>query len=220
LNIHTDERFYPASVFARIKSRLSFDAASPSGDHILTDPAPGEDILDGLPTRFALAAGARAAAVLVGLVAYPNEVRIIFTQRAATLRVHPGQIAFPGGKMEPHDESPIAAAVREAQEEIGLPPSHVEPLGYLNPYLTGTGFRIIPVVAKVLPCFVTALDPGEVEDTFEAPFAFLMDAANHTRGEREIAGQIRQFYAMPYGDRYIWGITAGILRNLYERLYS
>ncbi len=221
MNINNDERFHPANVFAQIKGRLSFALAPHSGDLVLSDPVIGEDdILNGQPTRLAVSAGVRAAAVLIGLVAYPEEIRIIFTQRAASLRVHPGQIAFPGGKIEAYDESPAAAALREAHEEIGLPHSHVEPLGYLDPYVTGTGFRIIPVVAKVLPSFTPTLDPGEVEDTFEAPFAFLMDAANHQRGAREIGGRMRQFYAMPYGERYIWGVTAGILRNLYERLYS
>ncbi|MEJ0094109.1 MAG: CoA pyrophosphatase [Methylocella sp.] len=220
MNINNNERFHPSSVFAQINRRLSFALTPQSEDHILSDQALGDDILDGLPTAFALAAGARAAAVLVGLVAYPQEIRIIFTQRAANLRVHPGQISFPGGKIEAQDESPAAAAVREAFEEIGLPPGRVEPLGYLDPYVTGTGFRIIPVVAKVAPGFVPTLDPGEVEDMFEAPFAFLMDAANHKLGAREIEGRMRQFYAMPYGERYIWGVTAGILRNLYERLYS
>lgn len=168
----------------------------------------------------ALAAEARAAAVLVGLVAYPGEVRVLLTQRAAALRVHSGQIAFPGGKIEAHDESPVAAALREAHEEIGLESSCVAPLGYLDPYLTGTGFCIIPVVARVSPPLALELNREEVEDAFEAPFAFLMDAANHALETREFEGRMRQFYAMPFGERHIWGVTAGILRNLYERLYS
>lgn len=161
----------------------------------------------------------RAAAVLVGLVAYPNEVRVILTQRASTLRVHSGQIAFPGGKIEAEDEGPVAAALREAHEEIGLEAGCVEPLGYLDPYVTGTGFHIIPVVAKVSPPLALRLNREEVEESFEAPFAFLMDAANHALEAREFDGRMRHFYAMPYGDRHIWGVTAGILRNLYERLY-
>lgn len=214
-----EERFAPARIFAHVAARLSFALAPPSGDQGLSDPVLGDHTLDDPALGVAMAAGARAAAVLVGLVAYPGEVRVILTQRAASLRVHSGQIAFPGGKIEAHDQSPMAAALREAHEEIGLEPGCVEPLGYLDPYLTGTGFRIIPVVAKVPPSFVLTINPAEVEDAFEAPFAFLMDPANHTRDVREFDGRMRQFYAMPYGERYIWGATAGILRNLYERLY-
>lgn len=215
-----DERFAPARVFAHIKGRLNFELDPPGGELIVSDPVIDDEVITGRPTALTLAAGARAAAVLVGLVAYPKEVRVLLTQRAASLRVHAGQIAFPGGKIESDDESPVAAALREAEEEIGLPPSHVEPLGYLDPYVTGTGFRVIPVVARIEPHFALRLNPGEVEDAFETPFAFLMDAANHALHSRELEGQLRRFYAMPYGERYIWGITAGILRNLYERLYS
>jgi 8-oxo-dGTP pyrophosphatase MutT (NUDIX family) len=215
-----DERFAPTRVFAHIKGRLTFTIEPPGHDLVLSDPVIDDEVMAGQPTALALAPGARAAAVLVGLVAYPREVRVLLTQRAAGLRVHASQIAFPGGKIESYDDSPAAAALREAHEEVGLPPAHVEPLGYLDPYVTGTGFRVIPVVARVEPHFDLRLNPGEVEDAFETPFAFLMDAANHSLHSREFDGKLRQFYAMPYGERYIWGITAGILRNLFERLYS
>lgn len=160
------------------------------------------------------------AAVLIGLVARPGEVTVILTQRSAALRVHAGQVAFPGGKIESSDESPAAAAMREAHEEIGLNSGHIEPLGYLDPYLTGTGFRIIPVVAKIKPPFDLKINHNEVEDSFEVPFAFLMNEANHALTSRIFDGRTRVFYSMPYGERNIWGATADILRNLYERLYT
>jgi 8-oxo-dGTP pyrophosphatase MutT (NUDIX family) len=110
--------------------------------------------------------------------------------------------------------------MREAHEEIGLHSGHVEPLGYLAPYLTGTGFRIIPVVAKIKPPFDLEINRNEVEDSFEVPFAFLMNEANHALTARIFDGRTRVFYSMPYGERNIWGATADILRNLYERLYT
>jgi 8-oxo-dGTP pyrophosphatase MutT (NUDIX family) len=198
-----DDLFAPRRVFANVRARLSFE--------------PGDEIVE-LPAR--LGALPRPAAVLVGLVAHPGEVRVLLTRRSTALRVHSGQIAFPGGRIDPTDESAIAAALREAQEEIGLDPRHVEPLGILGPYTTGTGFRIVPVVARLAPPFALAINPHEVEDAFEVPFAFLMNAANHAILEREMDGERRSFYAMPYAERYIWGVTAGILRNLYERLYG
>lgn len=211
--------FAPARVFDTIRSRLSLDVGATAEEIPLIDPALDRELLNEQPTIFALTAGARDAAVLVGLVARPHEVSVLLTERAAGLREHAGQIAFPGGKIEAGDETPAAAALREAQEEIGLTPGDVEPLGYLAPFVTGTGFRIIPVVARVEPRFSLSLDGGEVADAFEAPFAFLMDAANHTIDSRTFGGRLFRFYAMAYGDRYIWGATAGILRKLYERLY-
>jgi 8-oxo-dGTP pyrophosphatase MutT (NUDIX family) len=135
------------------------------------------------------------------------------------MRSHSGQVAFPGGKID-DGETPLAAALREAREEIGLAPRFVEPLGWLDPYLTGTGFRILALVAIVDPSFSLTINRDEVEDVFETPLSFLMNEANHQRQSREWQGRLRHFYAMPYQERYIWGATAGILRNLYERLYS
>ena len=134
------------------------------------------------------------------------------------MRAHSGQVAFPGGKIDA-GESPCEAALREAQEEIGLEERFIEPLGWLDPYVTGTGFSVAPLVALVEPSFVLAVNKFEVDEVFETPFAFLMDATNHRLEEREWQGRRRRFYAMPHEGRYIWGATAGILRDLYEKLF-
>ncbi len=158
------------------------------------------------------------AAVLIPIVARP-ELTVLLTQRTEGLSRHAGQIAFPGGRMEPTDRDAIATALREAQEEIGLDPSFVEPLGYLDPYRTGTGFRIFPVVSLVREGFMLKLDPREVADAFEVPLAFLMNADNHRTETRAWRGQERRFYAMPFEQRYIWGATAGIMKNMHKRLF-
>ena len=161
----------------------------------------------------------RPAAVLVPVVAHA-ELTVLLTQRTQNLPTHAGQIAFPGGKMEPKDADPVATALREAQEEIGLDPGFVEPLGFLDSYRSGTGFHIMPVVALVQPGFTLSPDPAEVADAFEVPLSFLMDPQNHQQHAREWRGRQRYFYAIPYGERYIWGATAGMIRNMHERLFA
>ncbi|SFK11250.1 8-oxo-dGTP pyrophosphatase MutT, NUDIX family [Methylocapsa palsarum] len=215
----SEEKFSPLAVFDHVRARLE-RAADRQGNRRSSSGAGLFTMMDGSVETVAEPERSMAAAVLVGLIAYPDEIKILLTQRAAALRVHAGQIAFPGGKIEQRDESPLGAALREAQEEIGLDARQVEPLGYLEPYFTGTGFRIVPAVVKITPPVALTINPDEVEDIFEVPFAFLMDQANHALHTREFEGVSRQFYAMPYGERHIWGVTAGILRNLYERLYS
>jgi 8-oxo-dGTP pyrophosphatase MutT (NUDIX family) len=160
----------------------------------------------------------RQAAVLVPVLARA-EPTVLLTQRSAALPVHAGQIAFPGGKIDSADPDPLATALREAEEEIGLARRFAEPLGYLDPFVAGTGFRVVPVVALIAPAFEPRLNRDEVDEAFEVPLEFLMTPGNHLRHRREARGFTRSFYAMPYGERYIWGVTAGILRNLYERLY-
>jgi 8-oxo-dGTP pyrophosphatase MutT (NUDIX family) len=175
-------------------------------------PAPGRPEPAGL-------AKARSAAVLLPIINRPGALSVLLTLRASDLRAHSGQVAFPGGKIDP-GETPREAALREAREEIGLEGRFVEALGWLDPYFTGTGFRVAPLVALVEPSFSLKVNKCEVEEVFEAPFAFLMDPANHRLDEREWQGRRRKFYAMPHEGRYIWGATAGILRNLYEKLFS
>ena len=202
---------------ARARARLSMSlpdhaldpAVRPaSSDYALNPPGPGPEIV----------ARAKPAAVLAPIVARPDGPTVLLTLRAAAMRSHSGQVAFPGGRIDA-GETPQAAAYREAREEIGLDPRHIEPLGWLDAYLTGTGYRILPLVAIVEPGFALALNAHEVDDVFETPLSFLMDPANHLRHELEWQGRMRRFYAMPHAGRYIWGATAGILRNLYERLY-
>ena len=180
---------------------------------------PSDYALSGQPAEPTVIAAARAAAVLLPIVNRPQGLTVLLTLRASDLRAHSGQVAFPGGKIDP-GETPREAALREAREEIGLEERYIDPLGWLDPYLTGTGFRVAPLVALVEPSFALKVNRDEVDEVFETPFAFLMDPANHRLDEREWQGRRRRFYAMPYEGRYIWGATAGILRNLYEKLFT
>lgn len=158
------------------------------------------------------------AAVLIPIVQREAGPTVLLTRRAAALRSHSAQVAFPGGRVDAVDGSPVATALRETEEEIGLSRSHVRTLGFLDAYLTGTGYRIVPVVALVEPPFALTLNAHEVDAVFEAPLDFLLDPANHRREGREWKGKHRTYYAISYGDHYIWGATAGMVRNLYERL--
>jgi 8-oxo-dGTP pyrophosphatase MutT (NUDIX family) len=204
--------------FNRARSLLTLDV--PAG---LTDgtiiPARGDHDLDPMAAAIAAVRPIRPAAVLVPVVARDEPV-VLLTQRAAHLKDHAGQISFPGGKIDATDASPMAAALREADEEIGLATDRIEPIGYLDLYLTTFGFRIVPLVARVTPDFALTLNREEVDDAFEVPLGFLMSPENHRRKSRDWNGLTRHFYEMPFGERYIWGATAGILRNLYERIYS
>jgi 8-oxo-dGTP pyrophosphatase MutT (NUDIX family) len=159
-----------------------------------------------------------AAAVLVPIVRREPEMTVIFTQRTTHLRAHSGQVSFPGGRAEPHDPTPEFTALREAQEEIGLPMERVEVVARLPDYLTRTGFRVTPVVGLLTPPFELAPDAREVEEVFEVPLAFLLDPKNHQRRTRELQGQTVGYYAMQFGSRTIWGATAGMLVNLYRQL--
>ncbi len=160
----------------------------------------------------------RPAAVLCGLVERAGGLSVVLTRRARHLRHHAGQIAFPGGKVEPGDPDETAAALRESQEEVGLGPAHVRVLGRLDSYLTVTGFRVTPVVGLVRPGWRPLLDPSEVDLVFEAPLDFLMDPANCARHSYLREGRRRHYYAMPWGEHYIWGATAGMLKGLSDRL--
>lgn len=161
----------------------------------------------------------RLAAVLVPLVEREEGVTVLLTRRADHLASHSGQVAFPGGKVEP-GEAPVDAALREAEEEVGLDRSFVEVAGFLDPYETGTGFRILPVVSFVRPGFTLTIHEGEVAEAFEVPLTFLMDPAHHERHSVMWRGKRRAYYAMPYEGHYIWGATAGMLKNMYDRVYA
>jgi 8-oxo-dGTP pyrophosphatase MutT (NUDIX family) len=203
--------------FARARKRLTLEI--PPALHDLTAEAKRGDIdLDPQLWERAGAQPTRPAAVLVGIVARA-EPQVLLTVRTE-LPSHPGQIAFPGGKIDSGDISPAEAAMREAREEIGLARELIEPIGYLDLYLTFSGYRILPTVALVEPAYQLTLCEAEVADAFEVPLAFLMDAQNHAIHSRDWKGMKRNYYAMPFGERYIWGVTAGIVRNLYDCVYG
>lgn len=205
--------------FERARARLNHDVTPALHDFDAPVRIRGDLDLDPELWVKAGVKATRPAAVLVPVVARA-EPMVLLTQRTPDLRSHSGQIAFPGGKIDPADATPTAAALREAHEEIGLEQGLVEPIGYLDLYLTFSGFRILPLVARVEPDYRLAINPAEVTDAFEVPLDFLMSPGNHQRLKRDWKGIERQYYAMPFGDRYIWGVTAGILRNLYERIYA
>ncbi|MBL8428360.1 MAG: CoA pyrophosphatase [Dechloromonas sp.] len=158
------------------------------------------------------------AAVLFPIVLREGEQTVLLTQRTAHLRDHAGQISFPGGRVEADDLSPSHTALRETEEEIGLSRERIEILGFLPEYRTGTGFRVTPVVGLVQPPFNLMPDPFEVAEVFEVPLAFLLDPANHQQHSLHYRGALRNYFAMPYGDYFIWGATAGMIRSLSERL--
>ncbi len=199
----------------RIEDRLPLDEA------LIADLAPSSsdfDLNPHLPRTRPVAL--RPAAVLIPILDRADGLSVLLTRRAAHLKAHAGQISFPGGRVEPDDPGYAGAAVREAWEEVGLPAQHVSIVGFLEPYETVTGFQVVPVVGLVRPDFELAIDPNEVAEAFEVPLAFLMDADNHETHEVEFQGQPRLYYAIPYGDYYIWGATAAMLVNFHKRLFG
>jgi 8-oxo-dGTP pyrophosphatase MutT (NUDIX family) len=207
-----------AEFFARARARLTLDVPVGIEDPSVT-PARGDHDADPVMKKIAEVRPIRPAAVLVPVVDHP-EPTVLLTQRSAHLPDHPGQVSFPGGKIDKSDADPRASALREAEEEIGLDRAHVEPLGYLDLYMTTLGYRIVPVIARVKPGFALTLNTSEVDTAFEVPLAFLMDQSNVQRHSRDWQGMTRHYYAITFGERYIWGVTAGILRNLYDRIYK
>ena len=208
--------FDSAEFFARAHARLRFDIPPGLTDASIAPPS-GDQGTDRMLEMIAREQPIRPAAVLIAVVDHPQPT-VLLTQRAAHLHDHAGQISFPGGKIDPEDASPLDAALREAWEEIGLAREFIDPIGYLDLYGTGFGFRILPTVARIRPGFDLRISADEVDDAFEVPLAFLMDAANHQVHNKEFRGMMRSYYAMPFEERYIWGATAGMLRVLYERI--
>lgn len=207
-----------AEFFERSRRRLNFDVPPGLVDPNIV-PKTGDEGNDRMLEIVAREQPVRPAAVLIPVVDHHREPTVLLTQRSPHLSSHAGQISFPGGKIDATDASPLDAALREAEEEVGLKREFIEPVGYLDLYGTAFGFRILPTVARVKPGFELTINEGEVVDAFEVPLAFLMNPENHQIHSKEFRGMERSYYAMPFAERYIWGATAGILRVLYERIY-
>lgn len=182
-------------------------------DCLLDNPVAGEFVQEDGGEGLALT----PAAVLFPIVLRDSPT-VLLTRRTAHLRDHAGQISFPGGRVEADDPSPMHTALRETREETGLAGEHVEIIGFLPEYRTGTGFRVTPVVGLVRPPFALDPDPFEVAEIFEVPLDFLLDPANHRPHSLLYRGALRHFFAMPYGEYFIWGATAGMIRSLTARL--
>jgi 8-oxo-dGTP pyrophosphatase MutT (NUDIX family) len=207
----------PAGWRERIVAKLS----NTQPRHLMSDwLIPGLSAADSSRFRALFPTDPIPAAVLVPLVERPDGLTVLLTQRATQLRHHAGQISFPGGRIEPEDPDPKAAALREAREEIGLDSRFVNVIGYLTDHIVISGFRVTPVVSFVRTGFELLLDPTEVQDTFEVPLSFIFDPANHrTRRRRFGMGEAEvELCDIPYGDRNIWGATAGMLITLYNEL--
>ncbi|CDX52854.1 putative NUDIX hydrolase [Mesorhizobium plurifarium] len=206
----TPAPFSIADFRARVAAQAEAQPGDDFGDHRFN---PGHPRLERVKPL-------RDAAVLIPVIDRAEGAMVLFTKRAERLRSHSGQVAFPGGTIDPTDESPEATALRETFEEIGLDREHIEIVGRMPDYVSGSGYRIVPVLSIVRPDFSLTLNADEVDAAFEVPLSFLMDPANHARDSR-IWNELEWFfYEMPYGGQRIWGVTAGIIRTLYERLYG
>ena len=196
---------------AHIRESLAPQPSAPSDDMLWL---PGSTPELKARVRAALPAAGVPAAVLVPLVERPTGLTVLLTERAATLRAHAGQISFPGGRIEPKDRDAWHAALREAHEEIGLAPEHVEFAGYLPDHLIVTGFRVTPAVGFVNADYALRIDAAEVHDAFEVPLEYILDAAHHKSRLRTLGDLTLETFDIPYGDRNIWGATAGMLLTL------
>jgi 8-oxo-dGTP pyrophosphatase MutT (NUDIX family) len=200
-----------------IRESLARQPSGPSEEMLWLAGAPA-DVLERL--RTSVPAALVPAAVLVPLVEREGGLTVLLTQRATTLKDHAGQISFPGGRIEPDDADAWRAALREAYEEIGLSETFVEFAGYMPDHWVGTGYRVTPVVGFVSPGYDLRIATAEVHDVFEVPLEFILDAANHRARQRVLAGVTLEVYDIPYGDRNIWGATAGMLLTLRRLLQA
>jgi 8-oxo-dGTP pyrophosphatase MutT (NUDIX family) len=202
---------------AHIRESLEPQASAVGDDMLWLAGAPPEFMAR---VRAALPEQRVPAAVLVPLVEREDGLTVLLTQRAATLKDHAGQISFPGGRIEPEDSDAWHAALREAEEEIGLSPDYVEFAGYLPDHIVATGFRVTPVVGFISPDYQLRIAASEVHEAFEVPLSFLLDAANHKSRQRKIGGLTMEVYDIPYGERNIWGATAGMLMTFRRLLQA
>lgn len=200
------DRFSARAAEILLKDPLGLDAdLMPHGDHVIA----------GVPMDQSFLATAKPAAVLVPVVERAGGLTVLLTERSAALARHAGQVAFPGGRLEPGEDA-LQAALREAQEEIALGAEMVEPLGYLRPYFSGTGYRVQPVVGLVRDPGALQADPNEVARIFEMPLSVMLDLANYKSSTIFWKGRERRFYVLDYPEAYIWGVTAGIMRSFAE----
>ncbi len=197
-------------VRGRVLDRLKYDDGEHDGDYHMNP-----DFRDWVVSDAAV-----NAAVLIGMVERQEGVCVVLTKRAERLTSHSGQVAFPGGKIDAEDGSPEAAAMREAEEEIGLENRHVDILGRLPDYYSGSGFRIAPILAIIDPAASISANLDEVDYVFEVPLAFLMNSDNHKTGSRMFDGSERFYLEMPYKEHFIWGVTAGIIRVMHDRVFT
>ena len=202
--------FSKSQVRKVLLDKLNFSSREQDGDYHLN-----VDMKD-----YILENSKKHAAVLIGLIEREGHVNVILTKRNETLNNHSGQIAFPGGKIDADDASPEAAALREAWEEIGLDINEVEIMGRLPDYYSGSGYRIAPVIGFVREGAGFEISPDEVDYMFEVPLSFLMNEDNHMTASKVFGGGERFYYEMPYEDHYIWGVTAGMIRVFYDRVFA
>lgn len=208
-----EPRFSPAAPFlARARDVLLDAPLSPEAD----GERFGDHAIDGLPAPVEFFQAAKPAAVLFPVVARPEGLSVLLTERATHLKTHAGQVAFPGGRIEPGEDA-RAAALREANEEIGLAGEHAQPIGYLPPYFSGTGFRVTPVMALLDPAMALVPDPNEVARVFEVPLSHALHLPNYRQSSILWRGRDRTFFVLDYDDAYIWGVTAGILHAFATR---